>query len=147
MRSKIANASGRKQPKSLSVNDTIRRLSFLRARRSLHVGAAFARYSNSLHDTIRISTTKLRDRKAIFIIRATIAPLDRNCHGACTRRHGKSMSFITPLRRDVFEKIWPSFQIVSIGLYYCRSIFCNAQIDILINGYTRTSCTSPLGPN
>lgn len=145
MRSKIANASG-KQSRSLSVNDTIRRLSFLRARRSL-VGAAFGWCSNSLHDTIRISTTKLRDRKAIFIIRATIAPLDRNCYGACTRHHGKSMSFITPLRRDVFEKIWPSFQIVSIGLYYCRSIFCNAQIDILINGYTRTSCTSPLRPN
>lgn len=105
-------------------------------------------------DTRIVCTTQFVSRRRSYGIAKRYllsVPLSRRSTGIAavhvTRRLCKSMSFITPLRRDVFEKIWPSFQIVSIGLYYCRSIFCNAQIDILINGYTRTSCPSPLSPN
>lgn len=79
MGSKVASAF--KKSRSLLIMQ-IRKLSFVPACRSF-VGATFAWYSNNLRSTIRISTTKLRDCKAIFITRTSIAPLDRNCRGAC----------------------------------------------------------------
>lgn len=73
-----------------------RRLSFDRSGHKMFVRyASYERFAQST--VVRISTTKLPGLQSDIYYPVPLSR--RNCRGACTRRHGKSMSFITPLRR------------------------------------------------
>lgn len=84
--------------------------------------------------------------EAIFIIPASIATLNRNCRGAVCMRHRGANRCLSLCRRA--RRLWKDLaeflDAICRTLHYCRTIFCNLQIDILINGYTKTSCLSLL---
>lgn len=125
-------------------NGTGRRAQF-RLGFGMSITPAFARHAcaNSLHNAVRSLETT--DCKAIFIIPV---PLPRRSTGiavvhVCAATANRCLSFCSTARRlwkDVAE--FPDR--ICRTSYYCRPIFCSAQIDILINGYTKISCPSLL---